>query len=379
MPDPIRLALIITELEPGGAERCLVNLGIRLNQRQFAPVVYSLAPQPAAGREQLVQKLISAGVPVHFLGLKHWWQYFEGVNQMARLLGKQRADVVQTFLFHANVIGTRAAYEAGVSRVFAGVRVADPRRWRTRLERWAAAKATSVVCVSEETAAHCRQRGFKAEKLVVIPNGIEVERWQNAQPANLQEFGVDSAAPIVIYVGRLDRQKGVDDLIHSFPKVVQKVPECRLLIIGDGPDWTGLKRLAVQLGVEKQVHFGGWRVDVPALIAAANLLVVPSRWEGMPNVVLEAMAASKPIVATRVEGIAEVLGERAADQTVARGDKQALVERMTSLIRNPLLQKELGVANQNRAVAQFGLNSMVFKYAALYAAKTEAQKLCGQR
>jgi glycosyltransferase involved in cell wall biosynthesis len=98
----------------------------------------------------------------------------------------------------------------------------------------------------------------------------------------------------------------------------------------------------------------------------------------MPNVVLEAMAASKPVVAARVEGITEVLGERAADQTVVRGDKQGLVQLMTSLIRNPLLQKELGVANRNRAVAQFGLNGMVFKYAALYAA-SGAQTPSGRR
>src|SRR5262245_4099190 len=169
MSDRIRLALVITELATGGAERCLVNIATRLNQAEFAPVVYSLAPRPPEDRDLLVRRLDEAGVPVQFLGLTYCSQYFRGAPQLAGLLREQQADVVQTFLVHANVLGARAARKAGVKRLLTGVRVADPRRWRTTVERWATANADSIVCVSQSVAGFCRARGFPAKKLVVIP------------------------------------------------------------------------------------------------------------------------------------------------------------------------------------------------------------------
>ena len=133
--DPIRLALVITELEPGGAERCLVELATRLDRSRFLPVVYSLGPQPPAEKKCLVERLAGAGIPTHFLNLSSPWQYFTAVRKLADYFREQRPQVVQTFLFHANVVGTRAARIAAIPHVATGIRVADPRRWRTALER----------------------------------------------------------------------------------------------------------------------------------------------------------------------------------------------------------------------------------------------------
>src|SRR5438067_1845271 len=110
----MRLALIITELEPGGAERCLVELATRLNPSEFSPVVYSLGPRPAEGKQALIDRLDQAEVPVHFLDCTRTWQYPSAVRRLAQRLREQQADLVQTFLFHANVVGTRAARLTGV-------------------------------------------------------------------------------------------------------------------------------------------------------------------------------------------------------------------------------------------------------------------------
>src|SRR5262245_11569312 len=134
MSDPIRLALVITELAPGGAERCLANLATRLDSERFEPVVYSLGHRPRADKDLLFAHLEAARIPVSFLDLTHWSQYFRGVRRLAAMLAEQRVQIVQSFLFHANVLAARAALQAGTPRVCTGIRVADPRLTRTSLE-----------------------------------------------------------------------------------------------------------------------------------------------------------------------------------------------------------------------------------------------------
>src|SRR4051794_26365845 len=145
---PSRLAFVITELEPGGAERCLVELATRMDRSLFSPVVYSLGSRPTAERQSLVAQLAKEGVPTHFLGFASPWHYFGAVRQLERMLREQRAEIVQTFLFHANVVGAAAARAAGVRSLITGVRVADPRWWRTAAERVMTKCAERHVCVS---------------------------------------------------------------------------------------------------------------------------------------------------------------------------------------------------------------------------------------
>src|SRR5262245_3019415 len=197
--DPIRLALVITELEPGGAERCLVEIATRLDRARFAPAVYSLGPPPAAGKDLLVSKLTGAQVPTHFLDLRGPTDFFRGVRRLAELLREQRAGLVQTFLFHANVIGARAAAQTGMPLV-TGMRVADARRWRTSLERWTTRAAVRHVCVSHCVADFYRQRGFPSARLVVIPNGIDVAIWRDARPIDLTQLGVPAGRRVFVFV-----------------------------------------------------------------------------------------------------------------------------------------------------------------------------------
>ncbi|HEX5103214.1 MAG TPA: glycosyltransferase [Pirellulaceae bacterium] len=371
-PEPLRLALVITELEPGGAERCLVNLAVRLDRQRFAPVVYSLGRRPEPPKDLLVGQLEQAGVPVQFLDLRHWSQYAAGARRLAALMAQQRAEVVQTFLFHANVLGCRAARRAGVQHVFTGVRVADPRRWRTALERLATGAAEKIVCVSQGVADFCRSRGFAAQKLVVIPNGVDVDRFQRAAAIDLTQFGVRAGRRAILFVGRLDRQKGLDELLGMLPRVFEQVADCDLLLVGDGPERADLQRAAQVSGIQGRVQFAGWQADVPGILAASELLVLPSRWEGMPNVILEAMAAGKPVVAANVEGVAELLGALTAEQTAHAGDKSALASRLAVLLANPPRAKELGSLNQHRAMAEFSLDRMVQKFSDLFQGRFEA-------
>jgi glycosyltransferase involved in cell wall biosynthesis len=363
---PIRLALVITELEPGGAERALVNLATHIDRARFAPAVYSIRPRPPRGKDQLVEQLESAGIPVRFADVRSRWQAPLAVSRLKRLLAEQQPQIVQNFLFHANVLGTLAASRLGVPHVLMGVRVADPRRSRSWLERRLTRRVSQIVCVSQSVADHCLQRGFPADKLVVIPNGVDVARLQGVQPIDLAELGLPPGRRAIVFVGRLHEQKGLDDFLAGSAKVFEALTAHDLVVVGDGPQRDALHRLASHLHVADRVHFAGWRADVPAILAAADLLILPARWEGMPNVVLEAMAAGKAVVATRVEGVAELLGDAADEQLVDAGDMDSFGRRIIQVVQNAQLAANLGQQNQTRVVSQFSLQAMVQAYERLY-------------
>lgn len=362
-PDRIRVAFVITELDVGGAELALTHLVLGLDRGRFEPFVFSLWERPAEGSDWLVQQLEAAKVPVRFLDGRATWRSWASRHALAVALRDLKIDIVQNFLFRANVIGTSAARAAGVEHVLLGVRVADPPRWRMWLECQAARYAARVVCVSDSVAAFVQRRWpCEPGKIAVIPNGIDLSRYPAAEPANLAELGIGPGRRVLITVGRLHRQKGHDWLLDLAPQLFRHLPEHDLLIVGDGPEAGSLQVQAKTLGVSDRVHFAGWRADVPQLLAASDLLLLPSRWEGMPNVLLEAMASKLPVVATRVEGVEQLLGELSDQQTVEFGASEDFIR----LVQNLVGASDVGEQNRRRIAAEFSLQQMIGRYQQLY-------------
>lgn len=362
---PWRIALVITELEPGGAEGCLVNLATRLDPARFQVAVYALASRPSTPRHRLVERLEASGLPVQFLGCDRWWQVFPALRSLSQLLAQQRPQIVQTFLFHANIVGLWAARRAGVPHVVTSVRVADPRPWRMWLERWGTARADRIVCVSQNVAEHCLRYGFPNEKLTVIPNGVDLTRLSCIQPADLQTLGVAPGHKVLIFAGRLDRQKGIDAFFPYVAQILVDDPDWEWLIVGDGPLRRRLEQQASASPAARRIHFLGWQPDIAPLVAASEVLLLPSRWEGMPNVVLEAMACGKPVLATRTEGVSELLGDNAGEQTLSVEDWEGLAGRLREWLADPACRQRLGRANLSRA-KQFAIEKMVDQYAEMY-------------
>ena len=325
----IRIALCITDLDVGGAERHLTELAVRADRRRFAPVVYCLGAQPPREEASCVPALLAAGVEVHCLGGHAIWQFPVVARRLSRLLAAERPQIVQTFLFHANIVGRIAARRAGVKAVVAGVRVAErAARWHLRLDRMTQRWVERYVCVSRSVADFSiEQGGLPPEKLVVIPNGIDLDKYPARQPADLRALGIGAGRRAVTFVGRLEPQKGVDWLIEAAPRWLAELPDCDLLLVGEGPLRASLETAARTAGIAQRVHFVGWRPDVPEILAASGLLVLPSAWEGMPNVVLEAMASRRPVVATDVEGVRELLGSAARRRRAAIAIRQCLWRR----------------------------------------------------
>ncbi len=366
-PELLHVAFCITELEVGGAERCLVELATRLDRTRFKTSVACLGPRPRGERAALAEQLDAAGVPVRYFDAR-------GISSAARVLRQlrlhwqaSRPNLVQTFLFHANVIGAIAARRAIVPTIVTGLRVAElHRRWRRPIERIAGRLADRHIAVSQGVARFAREKiGLPAEKIVVIPNGVVIPK-EPVSAANLSQFGVPSGRRVIAFVGRLDEQKGIEWLIEQTPEITKRLPSHDLLVVGTGPSAERLRGRAMRLGIGDRVHFCGWREDVPAILAASDLLVVPSKWEGMPNVVLEAMAAARPVVAFNVEGVSDAVGDDASRQLVPAGDRAAFIERTIEIASDATLQENFGQLNRSRAEARLSIQTMVGSYEQLY-------------
>src|SRR5580692_3741473 len=173
-----RLALCITDLNVGGAERCLVEVATRLDRNRFSPVVYCLAATPRPGAPTLIPELQSAGLEVACLGARKATDFPATVARLAGMLRKRETQIVQTFLFHANLVGRFAAWRTGVPHVLCGIRVAERRSsWHLWLDRMTHRLVDRYVCVSQSVADFTASTArLPADKFVVIPNGIAVSR-----------------------------------------------------------------------------------------------------------------------------------------------------------------------------------------------------------
>lgn len=207
--------------------------------------------------------------------------------------------------------------------------------------------------------------GLPPQKFLVIPNGIDASRYP-ARLADLRTFGISPGRRAVVFVGRLESQKGVRWLIETAPLWLAKLPDCDLLMVGDGPLRASLEVAVQTAGVGDRVFFAGWRPDVHEILAASNLLVLPSAWEGMPNVVLEAMATRLPVIASDVEGVRELLGAGAARQTVGFGNTQVLIEKLVSLMSDKASAGAIGQENRHRVEKCFEVSRMVQAYETLW-------------
>jgi glycosyltransferase involved in cell wall biosynthesis len=294
---------------------------------------------------------------------------------MRRLFAHERPDLVQTFLFHANIIGRLAARLAGVPHVICAIRVAEwQSRWHLWVDRLTSDLVDRYVCVSRSVARFSQVRGgLPRGKLTVIPNGIDLQRYPAQRPADLTRWGIAPGRKVVTFVGRLDRQKGVDWLLQTAPSWLSRLPDCDLLLVGTGPEESDLRQATAEMGIDRRVHFSGWQPDVPAILAASHLLVLPSRWEGMPNVVLQAMATGLPVLATDVEGTGELLGDAADAQTARFGRSHEFADQLIGLMADPARSAELGAKNRRRAEAHFAVERMVAAYQDLWRSLASAK------
>lgn len=382
--------MCITDLDPGGAEKALARIALGLHALRRPP---ESAPPPAAprkpGRGQAELKLPPArpwdvtvyclgprgelaglleqgGIRVECFGAKSIFDR-GATNWLAGHLRRQQPAALLSFLFHANLISRWAARRAKTPLVISGHRVAEKqKRWHLWLDRWTRSLAQHHVCVSRGVADHIRDRvGIPESRITVIPNGVEVPQ-PLPEPADLErEFGIPRSQRVILAAGRLHPQKGFLTLLEAFSQLSRQQEDLRLLIAGEGEQRTELEAAIVRLKLKEQVVLPGRRNDLLAIMRAADVLALSSAWEGMPNVVLEAMSVGLPVVASSVEGISELIEPGRTGLVVTPADATALAQGLAELLDDSRLARDLSAAAQAIIEKRFTWSSVIGEYDAL--------------
>jgi starch synthase (maltosyl-transferring) len=364
-PDrPVAIALVITDLDPGGAERAMVALARRLEPRRWRVGVFCLG-----GEGPLAEVVRQASLSCECLNVRRR-QRVRAVVELARALRRFRPELAQSFLFHANIAARLAAPLAGCRWVVGGLRVAEhQKRWHLIIDRLTASLGVGSVCVSEGVLRFSREvAGLDAARLTVIPNGIDPTPFDEAVPVSRAEFGVADDAYMALFVGRLDVQKGLPNLIDAAERVIALRPNWHLVLAGDGPNrgWL-LAQIAEKPLLRRNVHWLGRREDIPRLLKSADVLVHASLWEGMPNAVLEAMAARRPVVGTAVEGTEDLVLDGQTGWLVPPRDSAALSRALIEATDSRSSGRCYGEAGRRRLEQEYSLDRTVAAYESLWA------------
>ena len=363
--DPTVLLLISSE-GYFGVENMLVNLGVALSRMGCRCVVGVFCdarfPHAEVGDRARARGLAVEIVPC---AARFDWR---AAARIRRLVEEHKVDLLHTHGYKADLYGRAAAWNHRVGLVATCHNWPHP-SWSMQayavLDRLFLRTFDSVVVLSEKVAELLRRAGIQEGKLVTISNGVEIERFRDAQPT-LKDDPFLQRESVIGFVGRLVPGKGVDILLRAAQKVLSRCPNTRFMLVGDGPSRQELESLASQLGIQDRVVFAGVRREMPEIYASLDLLVLPSLCEAMPMCVLEAMAAGKPVIATRVGSIPQLVEPGQTGELVEPGGVQELSAAIVRLLEAPQRARQLGANGQARAAAQFSADAMAGRYLELY-------------
>jgi glycosyltransferase involved in cell wall biosynthesis len=371
----LKVLQLIPTLDRSGAEKQMAMLARGLPRDRFRVEVAALTRSGP-----LEAELEEAGIPVTIIGKPMRVDPF-ALARLVRFLKAGSFDVVQTWIFAANAYGRVASRLARVPVVVVAEMAVD--LWKGRGERMVDRRLSTwcdrLVGNSHAVVDFYRRLGVPEDRLAMIYSGVEDEEPPAIDPAAVRaEFGFPADAHLALFAGRLAEQKRVDDLLKALDLLQHVQPELRTLIAGEGPLRARLEETARAYRLDGRVRFLGHREDVPRLLAAADLLVLPSSYEGLPNVVLEAMRFCKPVVATAAPGTTEVVVDGETGLLVPIGDQVRLTRAIREVVRDPGLARRLGEAGRARADAHFTAAAMIDHFAELYERLTRSKAIEGR-
>lgn len=365
----MRVLHIISGLEGGGAEHMLARLLPLLRRHGEPSAVLVLGADGPVG-----PLLRQAGIPLHIAGLPH--SGWRGCLALWRACRRFRPDIIQTWMVHADLVGGLLARWTGLPLIwglrndhFGSADLRLPTRWAYRLAaclsgRWPRA----VLCCSQAVRLAAQRAGYASERLRVIENGVDPCVFVPAEAARrrLRQAWRLHDGPLLIHVARLHAQKDHGTLVAALQIACDRRPDLQAVLVGEGVDERA-PVLAPLIG-HPRLRLLGRRGDVAACYAAADLATLCSRHEGFPNAVVEAMACGLPCVVTPAGAAADIVGD--TGRVVPIGDAEALAAAWLDVLRGDV--GALGHRARQRAVARYGLDHVVCRYAALHA-------LCAQR
>jgi glycosyltransferase involved in cell wall biosynthesis len=315
---------------------------------------------------------------------------FVATLRLARLIRRERPDILHTHTAKAGTVGRVAAILAGkhkppiVVHTFHGHVLrgyfGPLRSWFFRmLERWLAAHTTALIAVSPQVRDDLVALGVApAERFAVIRLGIELgERIapeKNGRADSRRYLGIPDDRFAVGWIGRMTAVKRTDDVLVAFKRLREAGVDATLCMVGDGPDRPHLEQRAHELGVMRDTLFLGYQEDVAPFYAAFDALVLPSSNEGTPVSVIEALAAGRPVVATRVGGVPDVVQEGEDGFLVDPGATDDLADRLAQLARDEGLREQMGAAGRKRVLPRYAVDRLVDDVDRLYRSLLDASR-----
>jgi len=355
-----------------GAEVLLLNLSGALSDKMLSQTLFVLFNDGI-----LSKRLIERGARVIVLQEREFPADILLVFKLARILREQAVDVVHTHGYKCNVMGGVASL---ISRSALLIRTEHGKPPPIFIHKFSKTTFFSlldyfvgrywtdqIVSVSSELTTNLRRR-YPRRKITTIYNGIDFSQCdEKSPPIDLKsEFGIADEDKLVGIFARLNPEKGVELFLKAARLISLEAPHIRFFVVGDGPLYKDLQKDAVRLNLEKHVIFTGFRTDVHGLLRQMDVVVLSSLHEGMPMILLEAMAHRRPIVATRVGGVPEVIQDRKTGIIVPSGDEHALAKACLELIRNPKMAKQLGLNACEAVKKRFSAQVMLEKLLASY-------------
>ncbi len=350
--DRTRLGLIIGQLTVGGAEGQLAQL-VRQLDRRFEPIVYALSAQPAHVRSTLVER----GVEVREITGSPPAR----AARLASAMRRDRMDVAHSWLFIANAYAAAATAAGRAWPLITSARNCKVQGRFSRLANTFAFRVSRRIVVNSSDVEKYIIATYHApaERICVVQNGIDTERFHPHAPDDASDH------EHVVTVGRLVRQKNHRLFLEAAAKLAARRPAVHFTIVGDGAMRDELRRLAEELGIAERVQFAGERTDVEVILRQASVFWLTSLWEGMPNVVLEAMASGVPAVVTDVGGTRELVRDGIEGYIVPSGAIDPFVDHTARILEDRALRLMMSRAARER-VAAFSTARMARALEALY-------------
>jgi glycosyltransferase involved in cell wall biosynthesis len=378
MSAPIRVLYVVGNFVAGGAERHLIELWKRIDRSRFEVVIACFRREGA-----FLAEAESLGWSVHELAVGRRIYDAAGLVGFARLVHlvrDLRPQVIHGYLFGPNLYAALAGRLAGVRVVAVAKRNVDafetPRQ--VLMQRLAHRLATHVTAVSEAVADSVVALGVPRSRITVIPNGVDAARF--VPPAPVEEarrvLGGDTS-PLVGSVGCLAARKDYGTLLESLRLLADRGLAFRAALVGEGPDRDALEARSAALGLADRVRFLGERADVDRLLVGMDVFVLSSREEGIPNALLEAMAAGRACVATAVGGTPEVLHDGETGWLVPPGEPGALADALEQALTRPGEARRRGAAAQRATREEMSIEAMVRRHEEFYERAIASRLKCG--
>jgi glycosyltransferase involved in cell wall biosynthesis len=374
--DKIKVLQLVEDLKIGGAEKVIADIALGIDKGNFESHIWCLSKGGS-----IADELKEKGASVKILGIS---SYFNPLNilKLATLLKKAKPDIVHTHGYFASVIGRIAANYARVPVLFNHVHSTywDYKKRNLFIEKLLSKHTQTIICCSEAVRNFVtKNEKIDPSKTIVIYNGVDVERFSNSKyiSAKRMELGINPNDPVIGTVSSLTPHKGHKYLLLAAREILETFSSTKFLFVGDGGLKEELEDQAKNLNIFSNVIFTGTRKNIPELLNLIDIFVLPSSSrEGLGISIIEAMAVEKPVVATNIGGVPEVVEDGKTGILVPPKNPEALAGAVIELLNNPGKTKEMGRLGRLRIKEKFTTGNMISEieilYRSLFSQKSES-------